>query len=155
MGRRNNQRLAASEQGFTLIEILVGVLILSLAISAFSAALSHSYRWQNRQRDYEILSVTGASIVNSLVASPRREPQENRTSGRGELNEVGYSWRCATVLSAFNVIQTGGLEAGGVGRTLGNYRTFLEECTIELRWQGATETLQFYRSRYARAPKFK
>lgn len=124
-------------------------MILSLAIFAFTAALSQAYRWQTRQQNYENLAITGNSLLNEILSSVDPSGAEERDNGAGEMNGTIYRWQCSTVLASRNSVNHS--DFGASGRGLGNYTVFLDRCRLSLERQLYQKEVDFYRSRYVRS----
>lgn len=123
--------LAARNNGFTLIEVLVAITIL---VSAFSVIfpmfnqtgnqLARAEQWQ-RRLSIEKNIYQSLSIINPL----------HQTSGRGTISEVEFTWE-ATPLSA-QINSRSELEEGG------RFMMQMFEIAITYTLDGKKQTLTF------------
>ncbi len=135
------------QSGFTLIEILIGVMLLSLAILTFSATLSQTYRWQIKQENYELINITANTLINTIVSAPEKSTSDDLESERGELNNIQYQWQCSPVLTGRNSEISS--DVGSLQENTGKYNVFLERCILRLEMKLYKKKLQFFRSRYS------
>ncbi len=137
MSRRMNSK------GFTLIEVLIGVVLLSLAVLAYSAALRQAYSWKNKQQSYEAIGLMSVALVERLTGSPQNRNDILPQSGR--YNNGDYSYRCEIVDSGRNHVMNMGMESQGGGDE-GKYRVLLEECTLTVEYGEYLKKIIFYRT---------
>ena len=132
--------------GFSLVEILVGVVILSLSIMTLGAALRQAFYWQNKQKSYEHLYITASSIVNEVVSTQINEYPEESDSAKGTLNGISYEWTCKPFLAANNFEFS--FDKPQQSGNNGYFRVVLQKCSLNLNKAGLGHKLEFYRTQY-------
>lgn len=140
----NSHRVAPN--GFTLVEILVGILILSLAIMTFSAALRQAYHWQWRQRSYERMYMTANSIIDELMSIETDRNLSESHSGSGNMNGIDYTWRCRSFISSKNFSFSS--ENPSLSGTTGRFQITLQKCSLSLTSAGSKRKFSFSRTLY-------
>ena len=76
MGARAAAR-PATQGGFTLVEILVAIVILSFVALGIAGLFSHSIKVNASGYDYALLSTEARLAIESLQALPFDDPQDN------------------------------------------------------------------------------
>lgn len=133
-----------SQKGFTLVEILVGILILSLAIMTFSAALRQAYQWKLRQRSYERVYMAANSIIDELVSVETDKDVTGSQTGTGKMNGIEYTWRCRPFVSNknFSFSSEDPTQSGNNGR----FQVTLQKCTLALTGEDSKRMFTFFRT---------
>jgi general secretion pathway protein I len=94
------------ERGFTLLEMIVATLIMSIAVVGMLSGLAGATRNASRLRDYERVAQVARLQMNELIADPKLKPDFSLTG-------------------TFDPALTGGLEAGWQA-TVTNFEQFGE-----------------------------
>lgn len=134
--------------GFTLIEVLVGVLILSLAILAMTAGLRQAYSWKVKQEAYEIISISTTSLVKRILAYPEVKEENNVLPDNGTFNQVTYSYECSQVTKGNNTVMSADVNLKEA--SLGKYEMFLDICSLQVDYKKYNRKVDFYRTRYTK-----
>ncbi|MBL4902433.1 prepilin-type N-terminal cleavage/methylation domain-containing protein [Desulfocapsa sp. AH-315-G09] len=135
-----------AKEGFSLVEILIGVVVLSIAIMTLAAALRQAFQWQFRQGMYEEILITGSSIINEIVSDQiEKDVEQSQTEG-GTLNGFSYTWTCNPFLADNNYefSQDNPLNSGNTGF----FRVVLQHCTLNISKNRMSREFEFYRTQY-------
>lgn len=132
--------------GFSLVEILIGVVILSLAIMTLSAALRHAFHWQQKQYVYQNLYITASSLLNEMMSEQVNEAPEQESFTTGHLNDFEYKRNCKPFLVNRN--SNFSIETPGKGSNNGFFTVVLQQCTLVLQGSGKKRQFVFYRTQY-------
>ncbi len=132
-------------KGFSLIEVLVGIVMLSLAVMTMSGALRQLYQWKYKQAAYENLYETVDSLLDLVTGTLVLADVEAVDKGEGTLNGLGYSYRCQplTVTSNYNYSDDPSQSGNN-----GFFRVALQECSLTLKGDQLDRSFTFYRTVY-------
>lgn len=118
-----------SRRGFTLLEVLVAVVILSFSLVALFRLFSQGLDSLGRVNSYQGLLVTLSNIVEDL---DRVHDFETRKEGRGQSGDLSYAWRAEPEAAP----ELMSLRSG----TVGYYRIGLYRITVRVERPGAGDT---------------
>lgn len=138
-------QISIQSKGFTLIEILVGMLVISLAIMCFSAALRQVFLWQHKQKKYEDVYITAQSLINKIVSVDHSENSRTDQIEEGKINGLDYSLKCTPIQTKKNYLFSA--EIGSSGNS-GYYDVTLQQCTLALNSQELGKEFSFYRTQF-------
>jgi len=77
-----------SNKGFTLIEMLVAIWIISMVIVLMSFALKQFFMYKEKLEKYKHMYITTISLVDKLMA----EPLLKKRLYKGSINQINYKY---------------------------------------------------------------
>ena len=126
-----------SRKAFTLVEVLIAVLILSISILSMTAAFKQFFSYKEKLNKYQNLYLTVLSLVDEIS----KTNLEKKPIGRGEINGLRYSYEAKLVQKNRNFIYGETKEISG---NRGNFELKLYKVTLHV----GNQTFNFYVTRY-------
>jgi len=132
-------------RGFTLVEVIVALVVLSSAIISFGAAFNMYTKAQFKHEHYQDVYITAVSLKNAIeTKSLLDEPQ-----GDGQLNGFQYFFKSEKIKSAQNYVHPMDPAPGG---NIGPFEIVLYKVNLKLRKQQWNREFSFYVTQYKGNP---
>lgn len=138
---RVKPRVCTGGSGFTLIEVLVGLLVLVGGIVSISSAMKAYTDARQRQDLYQEFYMTGLSLMSRL----RAMDLEDNLQGTGRINDFEYHYKARQIASAKNFVWDA---LSGTGGNTGSFALRLLAVEVVLDRRNFSRSFQFYVARY-------
>jgi len=126
-----------SRKAFTLVEVLIATLILSVSILSMSAAFKQFFSYREKFNKYQTLYITTLSLVDKIST----ESLEKRPAGEGKINGLNYRYEASLVLRNRNFVYG---ESEQISGNKGNFEIQLYRVTLYVE----NKVFNFYVTRY-------
>jgi len=125
-----------SNKGFTLIEMLVAIWIISMVIVLMSFALKQFFMYKEKLEKYKHMYITTISLVDKLMA----EPLLKKRLYKGSINQINYKYEVKIIEKKRNF-----LEIDEFGKKLtGKFDIFLLKIILTI----DGKKYEFYKTEY-------
>ncbi len=132
-----------NNRGFTLIEVLLSLIILTVAVVSINAAFKQFTVYKSRFNKYKNIYMTTLSIKD-LIESKKLS---NNMTGSGKLNGLKYKYRVSLVAKG-NTVSTDEESQGSIGK--GNFELYLYKIDLQVE----NKKYSFYKTEYKKVKNF-
>ncbi len=117
-----------NNSGFTLIEVLLSLIILTVAIVTINAAFKQFVEYKAKMEKYKNIYLTTLSIKDMIET----KELSNGLSEAGELNGLKYKYSVKLVAKGKNTVSSEDVESRGKTAEGGSFEIFLYKITLEV-----------------------
>lgn len=117
-----------NNSGFTLIEVLLSLIILTVAIVTINAAFKQFVEYKAKMEKYKNIYLTTLSIKDMIET----KELSNGLSEAGELNGLKYKYSVKLVAKGKNTVSSEDIESRGKTAEGGSFEIFLYKITLEV-----------------------
>jgi prepilin-type N-terminal cleavage/methylation domain-containing protein len=117
-----------NNSGFTLIEVLLSLIILTVAIVTINAAFKQFVEYKAKMEKYKNIYLTTLSIKDMIET----KELSNGLSEAGELNGLKYKYSVKLVAKGKNTVSSEDVESKGKTAEGGSFEIFLYKITLEV-----------------------